>query len=170
MFEQQEDRVDKGRSRAIMIVAGLAMVVVIAGVVYYSSRQAAPQQSAAQTPGLPNAAHAGNPVFDKNVGLVSLVNKKYFTQANMLGQRQAIANGTIVNFTEKPVLGIELRGRVIGADGKEMATVLAMPVPKLYEKIAAKGSIPFTVTIDGVPKEGEIADITIEVEGLVMGE
>ena len=170
MFEQPDTAADKGRSRAILLIAGVAMIVIVAGVIFYSSRQPAQQPSASAQAGLPNARHAGDPVFDKNVGLVSLVNKKFFTQANMLGQRQAIANGTIANFTDKPVLGIELRGRVIGADGKEMATVLAMPVPKLFDKISPRGQIPFTVTIDGVPKDGEIADITIEVEGLVMGE
>ena len=170
MFQQQEDRVEKGRSRAIMVIAGIAMLVIFGGVIYFSSSQSAPQQASTPLKGLPNAAHAGSPIFEKNIGLVNLVNKKFFQQANVLGQRQAIASGTIVNFTDKPVLGIELRGRVIGMDGKEMATVLAMPVPKMYEKIAPKGSIPFTVTIDGVPKNGEIEDITIDVEGLVMGE
>lgn len=171
MFTNTEDSSDKTRTRAIVVGAGL-FVVAIASVMFAcrSGQQAPGPGASAPAPGLPNAKRAGDPDFDRNRGLVSLVNKKFFTQANMLGQRQAVAKGDVANFTDRVVTGVELRGKVIGKDGAVVAQVLAMPVPKVYEKIRPGGSVPFTVTIDGVPAGVEIEDITIELEGLVFGE
>lgn len=173
MFEQTDDSTDKVRSRILMALAGLGVALAIGAIVIYGMIQGPAQATHPDAPpppqGLPNAKHAGDPEFDKNSGLVALVNKKFFTQANMLGQRQAVATGTIANFSDKTVVGVELRGRVLGANGVELATTLAMPVPKRYEKISPKGNVEFAVTIDGV-KDGEIEDITIEIEGLAFAD
>ncbi len=171
MFSNTEDSGDKNRTRAIMVAAGFLVVALAAAIITYSAWSgpdpgAAPVQSA----GLPNAKRAGDPEFEKYKGLVSLVNKKFFTQANMLGQRQALAKGEIANFTGRVILGVELRGKVFGKDGSVLATVLASPVPKVYEKISPGGSVPYSVTIDGVPQKAELDDITIELEGIVFGD
>ena len=84
--------------------------------------------------------------------------------------KTSLAKGEIANFTGRVILGVELRGKVIGKDGSVLATVLASPVPKVYEKISPGGSVPYNVTIDGVPQKAELDDITLELEGLVFGE
>ncbi len=171
MFSNTEDTGHKNRTRAIMLAAGLLVVAVAAVIIVYSARQAPePGAAPAQSQGLPNAKRAGDPEFEKYKGLVSLVNKKFFTQANLLGQRQALAKGDIANFTDRVILGVELRGKVIGKDGSVLATVLASPVPKVYEKILPGGSVPYSVTIDGVPQKAELDDITLELEGIVFAE
>ena len=114
MFSNTEDTGHKNRTRAIMLAAGLLVVAVAAVIIVYSARHAPePGAAPAQAQGLPNAKRAGDPDFEKYKGLVSLVNKKFFTQANMLGQRQALAKGDIANFTDRVILGVELRGKVI---------------------------------------------------------
>ncbi len=171
MFSNTEDTGDKNRTRAIMVAAGFLVVAVAAVIITYSARSGpGPDAAPVQSAGLPNAKRAGDPEFEKYKGLVSLVNKKFFTQANMLGQRQALAKGEIANFTGRVILGVELRGKVIGKDGSVLATVLASPVPKVYEKISPNGSVPYSVTIDGVPQKAELDDITLELEGIVFGE
>lgn len=171
MFSNTEDAGGSGRTWTIMVAAAFLVVVVAGLVIWYTSQQD-PAAAAApvQAQGLPNAKRAGDPDFEKYKGLVSLVNKKFFTQANMLGQRQALAKGEIANFSGRVILGVELRGKVLGMDGSVIATVLASPVPKVYERISPGGSIPYTVTIDGVPQKAEIDDITLELEGLVFGD
>jgi hypothetical protein len=170
MFQNSEGSVDKGRTWMIMAAAAVVVVIAAVAIVMWSSRPSSPSDQPAPKKGLPNAKHAGDPEFDQEKGLVSLVNKKFFTQANMLGQTQAVATGDVMNFTRKTVVGVELRGNVIGKDGQVKATVLAIPVPKVHAQIAPGKSIPYTVTIDGAPPPSEIDDITLEVEGLVFGE
>jgi hypothetical protein len=169
MFEQTDEGGDKVRSRIIMVLAGVAVAMLIGAIVMFGAFNSTPPAAPAPPPRLPNAKHAGEPDFDKNVGLVALTEKKFYTQQNMLGQKQALVTGNVRNFTSRPVLGLELRGNVYSMDGKVLATALAMPVPKRYEQISPGGNIPFAVTIDGVP-DGEIGDITIDVEGLELGQ
>lgn len=171
MFSNTEDSGDKKRTRAIMLGAALIVVGVAVAIVAFSARPGSdPGTHPAQAQGLPNAKRAGDPEFEKLKGLVSLVNKKFYTQANMLGQRQALAKGDISNFTDRVILGVELRGKVIGKDGSVVATVLASPVPKVYAKISPGGSVPYSVTIDGIPQDAALDDITLELEGIVFGE
>lgn len=170
MFSNTEDAGDKNRTRAIMVAAGFLVVAIAAVIITYSAQRGPDPTVPVKEIGLPNAKRAGDPEFEKYKGLVSLVNKKFFTQSNMLGQRQALAKGEIANFTGRVILGVELRGKVIGKDGSVLATVLASPVPKVYEKISPGGSVPYSVTIDGVPQKAELDDITLELEGLVFGE
>jgi hypothetical protein len=169
MFEQSDERDDKVRSRIIVAVAGIGVAAIIGAIVLYGALRPATSSDAPKAPpSLPNAKHAGDPEFDHNVGLVALTEKKFFTQANMLGQVQAVMTGTIRNFNDRPVVGIELRGIVLGPDGKVIASAIAMPVPKRYDQIPPKGNVPYAVTVDGVPN-GQIDDMQIEVVGLVMG-
>jgi hypothetical protein len=170
MFEQTDDRDDKVRSRMIMVLSGVGLALLIGAILIFGAFQSKQEAEAPRAPqGLPNAKHAGDPEFDKNVGLVALTEREFFTTANMLGQRQALMRGNIRNFNDKPVVGVERKGTVLGANGKVMATAIAMPVPRRFDRIPAKGSIPYSVTVDGVP-DGEIEDMTVEVVGLDMGE
>ena len=170
MFEQADDRDDKVRSRMIMVLSGVAVALIIGGIVVFGLLQPAPTPNAPRAPqGLPNAKHAGDPEFDRNVGLVSLTERKFYTQANMLGQRQAVMTGNIRNFNDRPVIGVELKGVVLGPNEKVLAEAIAMPVPRRFDRIPARGNIPYAVTVDGVP-DGEIEDMRIEVVGLIMGD
>jgi hypothetical protein len=171
MFQPTEDKGEKGRSRIVMVIAAVGVVLVFAGVLLLSGTLGGTSQPQAGAPvqqGLPNAVHKGDPEFDQYKDYVQLVNKKFYTQANMLGQNQAVAKGEIANFGDKDVVGVELRGKVMGKDGQVKAQVLATPVPKLYATVPAKKSVPFAVTIDGAPGRDDIDDITIELEGLVI--
>lgn len=170
MFEQTDETVDKTRSRIIMALAGLGVAMLLAALLLFGRFNSEPPAEPPPPPRLANAQHAGDPDFDKYSGLVAIVNKKFFTQSNMLGQRQAVIQGTLANFSDRPLVGVELRGTVLGVGGAVMATTVAMPVPKKYNQVPPKGSVPFAVTVDGVPAEGEIEDITIALEGLVMGQ
>ncbi len=170
MFENTQDGVDKGRSRMIMIVAAVVVVLAAGAFALLGSLGPSEAEQAPVQQGLPNARRAGDPEFDKHKGLVSLMNKKFFTQANMLGQTQALATGEIMNFTDRTITGIELRGKAIGKDGEVKATALATPVPKIFPKVSPGNSVKFTVTIDGTPPPDQLDDITVDVEGLVFEE
>lgn len=166
MFQNGNDGAEKGRSRMIMAAAAVAVVLIFGAVLLWGTFSPEPPAPLPAERGLPNAKHAGDPDFEKNKGLVSLVNKKFFTQANMLGQNQALATGDIMNFTDKTLTGVELRGSVIGKDGQVKATTLAAPVPRVHQQIAPNKSVAYTVRIDGAPPTHEIDDITVEVVGL----
>ena len=171
MFQPAEDKGEKGRSRMVMVLAAVVVVLVFGGVLMFSGTFGGSSQPQAGTPvqqGLPNAVHKGDPDFDKYKDYVQLVNKKFYTQANMLGQNQAVVKGEIANFGDRNVVGVELRGKVLGKDGQVKAQVLATPVPKVYATVPAKKSVPFAVTIDGAPPRDDIDDMTIELEGLVL--
>lgn len=171
MFQQSDERDDKVRSRLILVVAGIGVAAIIGAIMLFGALQPSQTPDAPKPPpGLANAKHAGDPEFDQNVGLVALTEKKFFTQANMLGQVQAVMTGNIRNFNDRPVVGIELKGTVLGTDGKVLASAIAMPVPRRYDQIPPKGNIPYAVTVDGVPTNQPLDDMQIEVVGLVMGD
>ena len=166
MFEQSDESVDRVRSRIIMVLAGVAVAVLLGALLLFGRFQDTPPEAPPPPPQLENALRAGDPEFEKYTKQVVLLNTEFFTQSNMLGQRQAVIRGQIANFTERTVTGVELRGTVVGENGVVMATTLALPVPRKFDQIGPKGSVPFAVTVDGVPAKGTIEDITINLVGL----
>jgi hypothetical protein len=173
MFEQAKDRVDTGRSRVLLIAFGVVVALVVVGVLLSSRCSSVPVSNDVTPRGLANASRAGDPVFDKYKLLVQLQKKEYFTQANMLGQLSAFGKGRLVNLSDKTITGVELRGNVVGAENKLLATTVAIPVPRVKESIPPRGSMEYTVNIQNVPngiKEKDIYDINVELEGLIVEE
>lgn len=168
MFQQAEgQQADRGRSRALIGIFVVVVVLAGAGVLAYSRFSPPPDPEAPPAPKqLANAIRADHPEFQNLLKVVQLNNIEKATAGNMLGQHQAIVQGQLVNMSEKTITGIELRGNVYNMKSEVVATTIALPVPVRRESLPPKSSMPFTVVIDGAPAPSHIADITVDIEGL----
>ena len=93
MFEQSDESVDRVRSRIIMVLAGVAVAVLLGALLLFGRFQDTPPEAPPPPPQLENALRAGDPEFEKYTKQVVLLNTEFFTQSNMLGQRQAVIRG-----------------------------------------------------------------------------
>ena len=170
MFEPTDQQAqDAGRSKALIGIFVVVAVLAAAGVFAYSRFSPPPEPAEVEAPkSLPNALRAGDPTFDAVVKVVQLNNIEKATAGNMLGQHQAIIQGQLVNMSEKTIKGIELRGNVYDMKSQVVATTVAIPIPKLRDALPPKSTMPFTVMVDGAPPPSKIADITVDIEGLVV--
>lgn len=171
MFSQSGDREDAGRSRVVLIVFAVAIAALVGGVVLFSKLAPAPAASSPTARGLANGVHAGDPTYERYSKLVRLDKQEYYTSSNMLGQMLASGTGTLINTSDKTLTGVELTGTVIGKGDKVLATAIALPVPRVRATLPPQGSMPFTVAIDGLPKDtkkSDIVDIRVVLTGLEM--
>jgi hypothetical protein len=170
MFEQTKEEPGTGRSRVLLMAFGAVIALAVIGVLLFSRLStAAPEDEGPR--GLVNARRAGDPVFEKYRKLVQLQKPEYYTQQNMIGQYSAFGRAMLVNLSDRTLTGVELTGRVIGAEDKLLAETVAVPVPRKKASIPPEGSMPVTVNIQNIPngiKEKDIYDIRIELSGLVI--
>ena len=170
MFEPGDQQAsDSGRSKVLVGIFVVVAVLAVAGAFAYSRFSPPPEPEAAALPAsLPNAIRAGDPTFDRLVKVIQLNNIEKATAGNMLGQHQAIIQGQLVNMSEKTIKGIELRGKVYDMKSEVVVSTIAMPIPRMRDALPPKSTMPFTVMIDGTPPPSKIADITVDIEGLVL--
>jgi hypothetical protein len=174
MFTESAGQDESGRTKVLLVAFGVLIAVALVGVLLYSRVAPAPDPAAAPAQrGLENALRAGDPTFERYRKLVRLENQDYFTSKNMLGQILASGTGRIVNTGDRALVGVELTGTVYGKDSKVLATSIALPVPRVRERLDPQERMQFTVAIDGIPngtREGDLWDIRVELTGLAFEE
>lgn len=169
MFQQPDSQETRKNARLVMVLVAAAVALAAGLFVAFSDFASPAADAPKETQGLPDARRAGDPIFDDNKSKIQLVNKKFYTQGNLLGQVQAVMKGEILNLTNKEILGVELRATVLMKDGKTKS-IVACPIPRVFEKVPAQTKVAYDVVVDGVPKPDQIDDMTIELEGLILSE
>lgn len=157
MFEQPAATSEKDRSRTIMILSGLAVLVVIALIIMVTSFARRPSQT--------EIAHAGSPEFDGYVENVKIANLEKKT-GERLNNRYARMQCVVQNAGDSVLVGLQLRAAVIGTGGKLIREKVITPVPNTRDSLAPNQTMNIDVSLEPVPDPLEIIDMTVEVYGL----
>jgi len=160
MFEQPAVKSEeKDRSKTIMTLSGLAVLVVIVLIVIVTSFGKRPSQL--------EVALSGSPEFDaysRNV-VVGNIQKKTGERINF---KYARIQCTVQNSGDQPLVGLQLRAAVIGTGGQLLREKIFTPVPNNKDTLGPNQSMNIDVSLERVPDPSEIMDMTIEVYGLKL--
>jgi hypothetical protein len=159
MFEQPAGKVEKDRSRSIMILSGVAVLAVIVLIALVSSfgRKSAPVEF----------AQPGSPEFDSYVQYIKITNFEPTTgERPNLGTKFARIRCAVENTGDKDLIGLQLRMILIGFDEQVIKQKTITPVPEIRRSLGAKQSMNIDVAIEPSPDRSEIMDMKIEVAGL----
>ena len=159
MFEQPAVESEKDRSKTIMIVSGLAVLVVIVliiGVTSLGRRQSQIEFS-----------RAGSPEFDSYAPNVMIGNIEKKT-GERLNIRYARILCTAQNAGDQVLVGLELRVAVIGTGGQVLRERIITPVPNTRDTLGPNQTMNIDASVERVPDPSEIMEMTIDVYGLKL--
>jgi hypothetical protein len=157
MFEQPAGKVEKDRSRTVMLLSGVAVLAVIALVVLVTSvsRKQAPLEF----------ARPGAPEFDSYVGNVKLTNVE-----KRKGERMNIYYGrfllTLENSGDKSLIGLQLRLAAIDLDNQVAKEKIVTVIPTIREPVGPNQSAKLDLSFEPIPNPDELQDMTVEVYSL----
>ena len=159
MFEQPAGRVEKDRSRRIMLSTGATVLVVIGVIVLFSSycsREAAVEM-----------AHAGSPEFDSYSPFVSIaINEK------LTGERLRVKYGrllcTVRNDGDQVLVGLQVRAVVLGFGNEVLVERVSSHIPKPREVLNPHQSMDVDLNIEPIPDPSQIMDMAVEIHALKL--
>jgi hypothetical protein len=157
MFEQPAGKVEKDRSRAIMLLSGVAVLAVIALVVLVTSvsRKQAPLEF----------ARPGSPEFDSYISNVRLTNIE-----KRKGERMNVYYGrfllTLENAGDKTLVGLQVRLVAIDLNHQVVKEKIVTVIPAIREPLGPGQSARLDLSFEPIPNPDELQDMTIEVYSL----
>lgn len=157
MFEQPAVKSEKDRSQTIMILSGLAVLVVIVLIIVVTSLGRRPSQT--------DIAHSGSPEYDAYASNVIIGNIEKKT-GERLNYRYARILCTVRNAGDAVLVGVQLRAAIIGTGGQLLKEKIFTPVPNTRDTLGPNQTMNIDVSVERVPDPSEIADMTIELNGL----
>ncbi len=160
----QDERGD--RFRRFALAAGIFIAVISIAIIALRPRSARQILTPVPPETLLGALREGTPEFDSHQKYVTVEGQSAVESENLLGQVTVVVKGVLHNRGERDLTGVELRAVVSDIDNQIVAERVAVPVPKLRPKLAAKESMVVHVNIDPVPRKGVRANGVILLRGL----
>lgn len=157
MFEQPAGKVEKDRSRMIMLMSGIAVLAVIALVVVVTS------MSKKQAP--LEFARAGTPEFDSYIGSVKVsgIEKRKGERLNIFYGRFIF---TLENAGNRTISGLQMRMAAIDMNAQLVKEKIITVIPTLREPLGPGQSARLDLSFEPIPNPDELQDMTIEVYSL----
>lgn len=157
MFEEAKPNVaERDRSRMIMALSGLAVVIVVALIIIVGSRRSGTNPDEGWV-------RAGSPEFNSYSQYITLSKVEKSTTSTLIGRRLGYLHGVLQNTGNKTLVGVRLRAVAVGFSGEVLAERIGTPVPRQHESLAPNQSIPVSVQLDPIPDPGEIQDMTLQI-------
>jgi hypothetical protein len=159
MFEQQAGKVEKDRSRSVMILSGAAVLAVIALIVLVTSFGRKPTKV--------EMAQRGTPEFDSYAGFVTLGNIET-KHGERLNTKYARILCTVQNTGDRVIDGLQLRAYVVGLNDSIIREKIFTPVPDIKSTLGPGQVMRIDVSLEPVPDAALIKDMKIELYGLKL--
>src|SRR5215471_15107986 len=162
MFEQGADSVEKDRSRLIIALSGIAVLIVIALAIILSQNRSRQPSIESQM------SRQGSPDFDSYAPLVKITDLQKMTSSTLIGRRLAILNATVQNSGDKVLTALQIRAAAIGFGGEVLIQKIALPVPRQRDTLGPGESMKISIQIDPIPETDKIMDMTLDVYGIKL--
>ncbi len=166
VFENENDNgyaVEQDRSRALLIVGAIAALILAVLITLLAMTKPAAVREAE------NMLHAGSPEFDAYKGKVELEVIEKVVHPNMVGMWQLESRARLTNRGDRPIMGVEVLGKMLDMDDKVLKESVSRPIPRIRQEPLKPGeSMNISVKVDAPGKvtEADVKDITIELMGL----
>ncbi|MGE0130098.1 MAG: hypothetical protein AB7U82_18595 [Blastocatellales bacterium] len=164
VFENGADNdAEKDRSRALLIVGAIAVVVLAALITLLLMTKPASERE------VENMVRAGSPEFEAYKNKVELEVTDKVVHPNMIGMWQLEARARLTNRGDRPLKAVEVNGKMLDLEDKVLAQTNSRPIPRIRQAPLNPGeSMNISVKVDAPAKvsEAEVKDIIIELRGL----
>jgi hypothetical protein len=159
MFEQPAGRVEKDRSRLIMLSTGAIVLLVIGVIVLFSSY--------CTRDVIVEMARAGSPEFDSYAPFVSIaINDK------RTGERLGVKYGrllcTVRNDGDQVLVGLQVRAVVLGFNNEVLLEKVTTHIPKPKDSLNPHQSMDIDLNIEPIPDPSQIMDMAVEIHALKL--
>jgi hypothetical protein len=149
MFEQPAGRVEKDRSRLIMLSTGGTVLLIIGVIVLFSSYCSREVKV--------EMAQAGSQEFDSYSPFVSItINDK------RTGERLGVKYGRLLctarNDGDRVLVGLQVRVVVLGFSNEVLQEKISSPIPKAKEALNPHQSMDVDLNIEPIPDPSQIMD------------
>ncbi len=161
MFDESDPKEEKDRSRPIMLLSAVAVVVVIGLIIAVTSLKTQ------ETP--LDIARAGSQEFDSYLENVK-VGELDITTGERLANRFARLKFPVQNLGYKELTALQLRVTVLGLDGETKKEKIVTLVPTQIEILKPRTALPTEVNLEPIPDPSEIMDFKVEVYGLKINQ
>lgn len=159
MFEQPAGKVEKDRSRSVMILSGAAVLAVIILIILVTSFR--------KTPSKIDMAQRGSPEFDAYAQFVT-INNLDTRHGERLNSKYARILCTVQNTGDRLMDGLQLRASVIGLNDEIIREKIITVVPDIRGELKPNQSLNVDVSLEPVPEAAYIKDMKIEVFALKL--
>jgi len=159
MFEQPIGKVEKDRSRSIMILSGVAVLAVIVLIVLVSSFGKKPSPI--------EFSRAGTAEFDSYSQYIKINNVEKFT-GERLNVRYGRFQCSVENSGDRVIMGLQLRLAAIGFNTELFREKIVTVVPNNKDTLQPDESMRVDASFEPIPDKAEIQDMTIEVYSLKL--
>jgi hypothetical protein len=167
MFEQPVGKVEKERSRLIIVASGLAVLAVIILIVLFSWLGTKKQQTI-------DFATAGTAEFDSYAQFVRLevVDRKSGERFNNSQYKRMVC--LLQNIGDKTITAVQLRGAAIRYTGETVENFevvkekLATPVPSERDSLPPQQSMRVEIYFEPLTEETIIDDLIVQLKGLKL--
>ena len=159
MFEQPAGKVEKDRSRSVMILSGGAVLAVIVLIILVTSFGKKPAKI--------EMAQRSSPEFDSYAEFISIGNIE-MKHGERLNTKYARILCTVRNTGGRVLDGLQLRAYVIGLNDELIREKIFTPVPDIKSTLGPNESIRIDVSLEPVPDATLIKDMKIELYGLKL--
>ena len=160
MFDQSETTEGKDRSRLIIAVSGIAVLLVVALIIIVASRPPAQSPAEQEWPG------PGSAEFDSYSPNIVIGKPDKSTSTTLIGRRLAIIRADVTNQGDKTVIGLKVKASAVGFGGETLASRIATPVPRQKETLGPGETTKIEIQLDPIPPPGQIQDFTLQVTAL----
>ena len=159
MFDQSETQEGKDRSRIVIALSGIAVLLVVALIIIVASRP--PSQTAEQEwPG------PGSAEFDSYSANIVISGIEKYTNTTLIGRRQATIKAAVTNNGDKAVIGLKIKAAAMGFGGETLTSRVATPVPRQKETLGPGETARVEIQLDPIPDPAQIQDFTLQVSAL----
>lgn len=160
MFQEPGVKTEKDRSRLIMIVSAVAVLLVIGLVILVGSRKPA-------EPVRVEMAGAGTAEFDSYSQSLQITDFEPFV-GERLNARYARLNFRVRNTGEKTLTGLQVRAAAVGFNNEILKEKIVTLVPGRQDALAPNGVIAVEIFLEPIPDPATIMDINATVAGVKL--
>jgi hypothetical protein len=158
MFEQPVGKVEKDRSRLIMLLSGTAVLLVIGLIILVSSYVSQDVKVEMSRP--------GSPEFDSYSSFVTVAIKSKYTGVTFSGVKYARIECTVRNDGDRVLNGLQIRGVIVGFNNEALKDKVISPIPRQRETLDPQQSLDLDLNVEPVPDPSQIMDMLVEVYAL----
>ncbi len=166
VFENGADNgAEQDRSRALLIVGAIAVLVMAALITMLVMTK---PESVKE---VENMVRAGSPEFEtyKNKVELEVDPNDKIVHPNMMGMWQLEVRARLHNRGDRPLIGVEVLGKMYDLEDKIIAQARSLPIPRVRKDPLNPGeSMRISVKVDapGNVTEAEVKDMLLELNGL----
>lgn len=153
--------------RTVFIVIGLVTALLVAGVVYLTTRRA--DTTPGVEPRLEGALRPGDAEFEKYREQIRV---EFIADENAVEGKRAIGDivmtltPTVRNLTNRTINGLELRAAILDLDGKPVKERTVIVIPTRRPELEPNRIMQVPISLEGFKEEDIRANARVELSGV----